>query len=269
LAEDSLVLFQALINALSSSLHGGMATQQLPIESEHTDCIDAEERPLFHDIGDLRRRAMMELRPIAEAWVNHDQQDERVHLIGNNAYGLRIYRRGSRLNMHVDKSSTHIVSAILHVDHDENSEPWPIVIEDYYGNLNEVILEKGDVLLYESSKCWHGRPRRFVGEWYTSLFIHFYPSDWGRTYDDLEVHYRIPPGWNHVLPKKEGLEALVMAETSAYEPDCVDTWCALNDTIKWDVRGEFGKHLSGDGVVRDLEFERKKIRVPVHWSDEL
>ena len=69
--------------------------------------------------------------------------------------------------MHVDQSSTHIVSAILHVDHDRNSKPWPLIIEDYKGNINEVILEKGDVVLYESSKCFHGRPRRFEGEWYT------------------------------------------------------------------------------------------------------
>ena len=43
----------------------------------------------------------------------------------------------------------------------------PLVIEDFKGNVNEVVLEKGDVLLYESSKCFHGRPRRFEGEWYT------------------------------------------------------------------------------------------------------
>mmetsp|Transcript_13800 Transcript_13800/g.29373 ORF Transcript_13800/g.29373 Transcript_13800/m.29373 type:complete len:172 (+) Transcript_13800:610-1125(+) len=170
--------------------------------------------------------------------------------------------------MHVDKSGTHIVSAILHVDHDPKSKPWPIIIEDYYGNINEVILEKGDVLLYESSKCFHGRPRRFEGEWYTSLFIHYYPSDWKRTYDNLEVHYRIPPEWSDVLPPKPGLEKLIMAETSALEPDCHDTWCTLNNTIKWDVRGEFGKTFSGDRVLRDLDFEGKEIRKPRHWGEE-
>jgi hypothetical protein len=34
---------------------------------------------------------------------------------------LRIYQNQSRLHMHVDQSSTHI-SAILHVDHDENRQ---------------------------------------------------------------------------------------------------------------------------------------------------
>mmetsp|Transcript_6422 Transcript_6422/g.12392 ORF Transcript_6422/g.12392 Transcript_6422/m.12392 type:complete len:274 (+) Transcript_6422:203-1024(+) len=271
-----------------------------PEEGIGSTCIDVpnpSNRPLLHPIEHLERRALLELRPIAEAWINHHNHEnqhhdddynyddgnqwtmqrterkkervERKHLIGNNAYGLRIYKNGSRLNMHVDKSGTHVVSAILHVDHDANSKPWPIVIEDYQGNLNEVVLEKGDVLLYESSKCFHGRPRRFEGEWYTSLFIHYYPSDWKRIYNSLDVHYRIPPEWNTILPPQPGLEQLVMAETSALEPECEDTWCSLNDTIKWDVRGEFGRYVSGDGVVRDLDFGRKSIRTPRHWEEEL
>ena len=60
-----------------------------------------------------------------------------------------------------------------------------------------------------------------------------------------------------------------MAETSAYEPECEDTWCSLNNTIKWDVRGEFGKYSSGDGIKRDFNFEEKTIRTPRHWKDEL
>lgn len=145
-------------------------SRNIDVEEYGTTCIDAPQgqRPLYHPIeSSLERRAVLELRPILEAWVNHDKRKKRLHLIGNNAYGLRIYQNQSRLNMHVDQSSTHIVSAILHVDHDRNSKPWPLIIEDYKGNINEVILEKGDVLLYESSKLFHGRPRRFEGEWYT------------------------------------------------------------------------------------------------------
>ncbi|KAL7526468.1 hypothetical protein ACHAWF_001783 [Thalassiosira exigua] len=254
---------------LASSLHRGLRTPELVREEGGTSCIDGPAPALYHPIGDLERRAILEFRPIAEAWVNHDRRAKRVHLIGNNAYGLRIYRNESRLNMHVDKSGTHVVSAILHVDHDADSEPWPIVIEDYYGNLNEVVLERGDLLLYESSKCFHGRPRRFNGDWYTSLFIHFYPVDWQRTYNNLDVHHRIPPDWNIVLPPVKGLERLVMAETSAYEPECEDTWCGLNDAIQWDVRGVFGKVLSSDGEQRDLDFLGKGIRTPRHWGDEL
>ena len=102
-----------------------------------------------------------------------------------------------------------------------------------------------------------------------SLFIHYYPADWNRIYDSLDVHYRIPPEWNKVYPPKPGLEKLVMEGTSAIEPECEDTWCTLNNTIMWDVRGEFGKYVSGDNIVRDLDFDKKKIRKPRHWGDEL
>ena len=45
------------------------------------------------------------------------------------AYGFRFYHDGAILNMHVDKSQTHIISMIYHIDHDDASEPWPILIE--------------------------------------------------------------------------------------------------------------------------------------------
>jgi hypothetical protein len=32
------------------------------------------------------------------------------------------------------------------------------------------------VLLYESSKCFHGRPHKFNGSWYSSIFVHFNPA---------------------------------------------------------------------------------------------
>lgn len=105
--------------------HRNLASHVLDEESS-TACIDAPDQyaPLYHPIDDLERRALLELRPIAEAWVNHDEREKKVHLVGNNAYGLRIYQNQSRLNMHIDKKESHIISAILHVDHDANSKPW-------------------------------------------------------------------------------------------------------------------------------------------------
>ena len=58
-------------------------------------------------------------------------------------------------------------------DNDKGSEPWPILIESFDGNIAEVALESGDMLFYESSKCMHGRPRKFKGRFYSSLFIHY------------------------------------------------------------------------------------------------
>jgi len=131
------------------------------------------------------------------------------------AYGFRLYRDGAVLNMHVrlghliififetavrpfsqvsqlyifpkfpvfmcrqvDRKQTHIISMIYHID-SESDEPWPILIEDFLGRTHEVILAPGDILFYESSKCMHGRPKAFKGQWYSSIFIHYYPAQVG------------------------------------------------------------------------------------------
>ena len=49
------------------------------------------------------------------------------------AYGFRLYRNESALHMHVDRSHTHILSFILHIDSSEDSQPWPLTIEDLHG----------------------------------------------------------------------------------------------------------------------------------------
>lgn len=63
-----------------------------------------------------------ELQPYVEAWSG-------IELEPAVAYGFRLYRPGNSLNMHIDKSQTHVISMIYHIDHSEDSEPWPIYIE--------------------------------------------------------------------------------------------------------------------------------------------
>jgi predicted 2-oxoglutarate/Fe(II)-dependent dioxygenase YbiX len=99
-----------------------------------------------------------------------------MELVPHRAYGFRLYRNQSSLLMHTDKAQTHVISCILHIDSSEDAEPWPIVIEDFQGNTNEVILTSGDLLFYESSKCLHGRPKTFNGSWYSSIFVHYHPT---------------------------------------------------------------------------------------------
>ena len=248
-----------LVDALRERLLRGLEDGDAPVEeSEHPV---AEEYPdqlaLMISIGGLADRAMEEMLPIHEAWSG-------VDLVPNNAYGLRVYRNQSNLQMHVDESATHVISSILHVDHDPDGEPWPLVIEDLRGNTNEVFLESGDMLLYESSKCFHGRPRRYNGRWYSSLFTHYYPADWDEERVHMDAHYWVPPGWHEVRENEEGTDAadggpekLVVTETSFKEPGCEHEWCALKDAIRWE-RPEglgFGQVLSGDGDIRSLGVE--------------
>jgi len=235
---------QPLVDDLRRSLHRGLA-DDTPEETV-TQCIEGQNRPKFIKQDDLNKRALRELKHIHEAWAG-------VKLRGNNAYGLRVYRNESSLNMHIDKTETHIISSILHVDHDPMGDPWPIVIEDFQGNLNEVNLEPGDMLLYESSKCFHGRPRKFNGLWYSSLFTHYFPEDWEAGKIKQDAHYRVPPNWEYTVPKVEGIATLDVVETSLKEPECEHGWCGMQNTLKWSGPAEeYGKILSAGGVVSTL-----------------
>jgi hypothetical protein len=131
------------------------------------DVIEAEDhaRPIMINGEDGENDDILrEMQPMFEWWSG-------IELRPSIAYGIRAYRNDSNLLMHVDKSSTHVISGIFHVDRSDDAEPWPIVIEDFQGNTNQVYLAPGDVLFYESSKCFHGRPQKFIGSYYASLFM--------------------------------------------------------------------------------------------------
>jgi len=238
---------QHIIDILLDSLYEGLEEQKMNPRYEHaTGVIDGQ--PWFITQFDINQEVLHDLLPLHEAWFG-------VPLTPNNAYGLRVYRSGSNLNMHIDKTDTHIVSSILHVDHDPNMESWPIIIEDFQGNTNEVHLESGDMLFYESSKCVHGRPKKMGDGWYSSLFIHYHPTDWDADKVKMDQHYRIPPTWaNHSPRKLGGKERLEIVQSSLKEPDCVDEWCGLKNAVKYyGPAPGYGKVLTAGGVVKELE----------------
>jgi len=186
--------------------------------------------PLWIPQEDLNAKVLEELHPIHTDFVNG------IDLIGAKAYGLRVYRNQSMLLMHSDKPDTHIVGSILHIDHSEDSKDWPIVVEDFKGNTHEIVMEAGDMLLYESAKVYHGRPRAFDGSWYCSIFSHYYPADWDVENEHWESHYAVPPCWfdsaadyadDDVVPKLE------VVGTGIREPNNKDGWEALETSLKW------------------------------------
>jgi hypothetical protein len=182
---------------------------------------------LFIDRPELTERVLHELHPMHEAWAGIPLQP---HL----AYGFRLYRNESSLLMHIDKSDTHIISCILHIDSSDDAEPWPIVIEDFTGKTNEVILTPGDMLFYESSKCFHGRPSKFIGTWYSSVFVHYFPSspEWKEADHHLEAHYAVPEHWDQPPSWESRLPAIEMKGASFREPSCPNDWCNLADAIR-------------------------------------
>ena len=103
-------------------------------------------------------------------------------LVHVNSYGVRSYKRGSKLKPHVDRAKTHVLSAIVHVSRKALDEEWSldIVPHDSPSVLSILMDEKANCLLYESATIPHGRMSPLMGEEYSNIFFHFYPRGWTR-----------------------------------------------------------------------------------------
>jgi hypothetical protein len=221
---------EELLSTLRQAIRDGIPTAR---DEPYSDAIDAPTLPWLIDRPDLTARVLKDMQPYAEEWSG-------MELEPFGAYGFRVYRNQSQLHMHLDRMQTHIISFILHIDSSEDAEPWPIFIEDFNGTTHEVTLTPGDILFYESSKCFHGRPRRLNGSWYSSVFVHYYPKGWQDTNHDLEAHYAVPPRWSNEPPGKTGIPKMVLAGTSMKEPECPNDWCRTKISKKWSGPGEPG-----------------------------
>jgi len=189
------------------------------------DQIFCDERPKFVHTG-LNRKVLMDLLPLHEKWAG-------VKLKPAISYGLRLYMNNSFLTMHTDRLDTHVISSIFHIDRDQE-EPWPLVIEDTQGRVHEVALEPGQLLFYESSKLLHGRPKRFNGKWYTSIFTHYYPENWDKS--TQKVIPMVPHDWND-KPEDHGEPRLTIVGTGLLE-HCESHWCDLDGESAQEVYDE-------------------------------
>lgn len=124
------------------------------------------------------------------------------------------------------------------------------------------------MVFYESSKVFHGRPHRFKGSWYSSVFVHYYPKfRWQERDHMLDRHYAVPPSWTE--PPKHHFEVpLKMVGTGITEPSCPNNWCQSQYTIKRDKRPvEHGKLITPYGEEFDFD-PTKKIECKDDFEDD-
>ncbi|KAF4691329.1 hypothetical protein FOZ60_015735 [Perkinsus olseni] len=121
---------------------------------------------------DLHARVRRECMASLYKWIR------RTHVLEFTAlYGVRIYREGSVLHVHTDRPMTHILSCILNVR--STGPQWPLIIQGFDDEFGEVVLEEGELLLYESASSPHGRVGRLGrGGEVANVFIHFKPQGW-------------------------------------------------------------------------------------------
>ena len=117
--------------------------------------------------SDISKSIFEVLGPLAEEWAD-------LKLTPTSLYGIRRYRNMSTLASHVDRISSHVISAIINVDQ-EVEEDWPLYIMDNEGEEQVVVMEPGDMVWYESARLTHGRQRPLRGRYYDNIFCHFMP----------------------------------------------------------------------------------------------
>lgn len=243
-----------LVETLRSAVREAYEAGDYILERESA-AIDGIDRPIFIDRPDLTQRVVTELRPHHEAWAG-------IPLEPFNAYGFRLYQNQSKLYMHIDNLQTHVISSILHIDSSDDADDWPLVMEDYLGNTNEIILTPGDMLFYESSKCFHGRPHTFNGSWYSSVFIHYYPAnhpDWSTDYANRqqEAHFGVPPVWDSAPGWEARLPQLELRAAAVLEPECDHQWCGLKDTVSWRGPAELDQVVTAEATKYPLWRRRR------------
>ena len=113
----------------------------------------------------IRDELLLEFGDIFREWV-------KAPIVPHGMYGIRSYKAGATLSPHVDRVSTHHVSAIVCVDKSVIKD-WALDFCDHQGVWHEVFLEPGEMLLYESAVCQHARFKPFEGEFYNNLFVHY------------------------------------------------------------------------------------------------
>lgn len=119
------------------------------------------------------------LLPIHKAWANTNLEPTFI-------YGIRSYNKGATLKQHVDRIATHHISSILMVDKDltcgcknkKYGEDWALQIQGHDGKWESVYLEPGEMILYESAKCSHGRDLPFEGKYFRNMYVHYKLSDY-------------------------------------------------------------------------------------------
>jgi prolyl 4-hydroxylase len=115
----------------------------------------------------LKNKIWEEAKKIIGEWTGQE-------LTPCSLYGIRIYHKDAVLATHVDRLPL-VSSAIINVAQDVD-EPWPLEVYGHNGMAENVTMEPGDMVLYESHSVLHGRPYPLKGRYMANIFVHFEPT---------------------------------------------------------------------------------------------
>ena len=117
----------------------------------------------------------------------------------------RIYNQGSELKKHKDREACEISVSMNIGQRGDNA--WPIFIEDFQGKTHEVILDKGDAVLYKGCEVYHWRNKAGARvRKYAQAFLHYVIQD--GMYEDHIFDNPFAPAKTEREIKKELLEKI-------------------------------------------------------------
>jgi len=128
----------------------------------------------FEHLPSIRSIIHKQLQPLHEEFCGAKIEPSFI-------YGIRSYKKGATLFKHVDRVETHHISSIIIVDkdlrcgcsHKEFGEDWPLDIQDHSGEWHKIYAQPGEMILYESAVCEHGRTEPFQGKSFDNFFVHY------------------------------------------------------------------------------------------------
>ena len=129
----------------------------------------------FDALPSIRTLIHKQLLSTHQEWIKNENIEPSF------IYGIRSYKKGATLTPHVDRVETHHISSIIIVDKDlacgcsnkPEADDWPLDIQGHDGEWYKVYAQPGDMILYESAVCEHGRKEPFGGTYFRNFYVHY------------------------------------------------------------------------------------------------
>jgi len=231
--------------------------------------VSVEDSALRGGGSRLKQKIWVAAKDTIESWTGQE-------VTQCSLYGIRVYFGGSVLAPHVDRLPL-VSSAIINVAQDID-EPWPLEVINHDGKAENITMEPGDMVLYESHSVIHGRPFPMKGKYFANLFVHFEPighsirhhsheTDAG---DDVDQKYReaLIRGSGGHENDQDGLPSYILPGTPeethwrAAHPN------GAQSKKKSFTTGSTGAHLAAqDGDVEKLKDAVKKKKDSINAKD--
>ena len=114
----------------------------------------------YKDKVDFIKSAMLEIH---EDWCGRTLSPAVV-------YGVRSYSNNTIFKAHFDRQDTHHVASSITLGKDA---PWNLNIQDHNNQWWGVDVEPGQMIMFESGCCIHGRLDKYQGTYFDNLYTHF------------------------------------------------------------------------------------------------